>query len=101
MKYGIVSKSSPDCLLFNFRLIVSRVADGRRNRRRRLALLLRRGSLFLLDQFLLLFCDLLAELEVFLTVEVDLAFDQRHLDARVYAEWIGVEDREVAVLADI
>src|SRR2546427_13074143 len=98
MKYGIWHMRLLVFDLAFLRLIVSRPADGRRNRRRRLALILRRRSPLLLDQFLLLLGDRLAALEVFLAVEVDLAFDQRHLDARVDAEGIGVEDRQVAVL---
>src|SRR5215475_10416230 len=87
--------------MFDFRLIVSRPADGRRYRRLRLALILRRRSPLLLDQFFLLLGDQLAALQVFFAIEVDLAFDQRHLDARIDAEGIGVEDRQVAVLADV
>src|SRR5262247_2509098 len=87
--------------MFDFRLIVTGPADGRRYRRLRLALLLRRRPPLLLDQFLLLLGDNLAALQVFFAVEVDLPFDQRHLDARIDAEGIGVEDRQVAVLADV
>src|SRR5262245_32072553 len=87
--------------MFDFRLIVPRPADGRRNRRRRLALLLRRRSPLLLDQFLLLLGDQLAALQIFFAVEIDLAFDQRHLDARVDAEGVGAEDRQIGVLADV
>src|SRR5215510_14640254 len=87
--------------MFDFRLIVPRPADGRRYRRLRLALFLRRRSPLLLDQFFLLLGDQLAALQVFFAVEIDLAFDQRHFYARVDAEGIGVEDRQVAVLADV
>src|SRR5512134_1726548 len=84
-------------------LMVDLVFGDRRRRRgeglRRLGPSAR--PLFALDQILLLLYQLLAAREISLAIEVDFALDERLLDARVDAERMRVEDRQIGILADI